>query len=204
MEVLKGKISWVDIVKPGKADIEYLKSIHDFHPIILDELLHYSARAKVEQYDTYLYIAYHFPIYDPKIRTSRRAEIDFLITKDAVTTIHYEALEPLQNFAEHLKSRPELHEQILSSGGFVAYYILQEINDFCLRELRHIEQNVTSVTKDFFSHREYEMLQRISFIKRDILDYGVIVKPQALLLLLFHTYFLKSVFPKRLRGHIFL
>ncbi len=182
MEIVNGKISWIDVVKPSKEDVEYLKSLHDFHPIILDEILHASSRARVEQDESYLYLTYHFPVYDQKLRTSRKAEVDFLITKDAVITIHYEDLEPVRNFSEHLKNNNLLCDQILSSGGYIVYYILQEINDFCLRQLRHIEQNVTSVTKDLFTHREYEMLQRISFIKRDILDYGVIVKPQALLL----------------------
>jgi magnesium transporter len=182
MEVVKGKVTWIDILKPTKTDVEQLRGVHDFHPIILDEILHASARSKVEQYDSYLFLSYHFPLYDQHARTSRRAEIDFLITKDTVITIRYEDFEPLRLFREHLRSNDVLAEQILGNGGFVVYYILQEINDFCLRELRHIEQNVTSVTKHLFSHREYLMLQRISYIKRDILDYGVIVKPQGLLL----------------------
>lgn len=182
MEVLKGKVTWIDIVKPNKSDIDYLRGLHDFHPIILDEILHATARSKVEEYDSYLFMSYHFPLYDSRLRTSRRAEIDFLITKDAVITIRYEDFELLQTFREHLRGNSILAEQILSNGGFVVYYILQEINDFCSRELRHIEQNVTSVTKNLFSHREYLMLERISYIKRDILDYGVIIKPQGLLL----------------------
>ncbi len=182
MEVVKGKVTWIDILNPTKADIEYLRALHDFHPIILDELLHASARGKVDNYESYLYLVYHFPVYNRELRTSVRTEIDFLITRDYVITVRYEDLEPVKNFGGHARAGGPLAEQILSSGGFIVYYILQEINDFCLRELRHIEHNVTSVTKNLFSHREYEMLQRISFIKRDILDYGVVVKPQALLL----------------------
>lgn len=182
METVKGKVAWIDIQNPTKADVEHLKTIHDFHPIILDELLHLSARSKVEHYDSYLYLTYHFPVYDPKLRTSRPAEIDFLITQGAVITVHYEPLEPLQNFGRYLEQNPHIKRQILESGGYITYYLMREINDFCLRQLRHIEHNVTSVTKDLFSHQEYKMLQRISYIKRDILDYGIIVKPQALLL----------------------
>ncbi len=182
MHLVKGKTTWVDIVDPGKQDVEYIKKIHDFHPIIMDEIMHASARSKVENYGSYLYLTFHFPLYDSKLRTSRRAEIDFLITKDHVITIRYEDFEPLNNFARHIEANHETKEQVLQIGGYIVYYILQEINDFCLRELRHIEHNVLTVTKDLFRHREHEMLQRISYIKRDILDYGVITKPQNLLL----------------------
>ncbi len=162
-------------------DVAYLRTIHDFHPLILDELLHMSERAKVEQYDTYLYLTYHFPVYNPEQRTSRRGELDVLITNDAFITVHSEPLEPLATFARHLNDHPRTRAQILSSGGYLLYYILQEFNAFSLRQLRHIEQNVVSVTKGLFAHEEYRLLRRISFIKRDILDYGVIARPQSIL-----------------------
>ncbi len=182
MEITKGKVTWIDIVNPTKSDIDYLKTLHDFHPIILDELLHLSSRSKIEHYESYLYFTYHLPVYDQKQRTSRLAEIDFLITTEYIVTIHYEHLEPIRDFALHLNQDQKLKDQILESGGYITYYILQEIQEFCLRQLRHIEHNVISVTKNLFSHQEYSMLQRISYIKRDILDYGIIIKPQALLL----------------------
>lgn len=182
MQIIEGKVQWIDIIHPKKEDIEYLKTVHDFHPLILDELLHFSIRAKVESYSSYFYCTYHFPLYDAIRRTSRRGEIDFLVTKHAVITVHYEDLEPLHNFAKHLTEQPQTKEQILSNGGFIMYYILQEIHHLATRELRHIEQNVTTITQDLFQHREYQMLRRISYVKRDILDYGVIAKPQQLLL----------------------
>lgn len=178
----KQNITWLDFERPSKADIEAIKKIHDFHPIILDELLHFSTRERVEYYDDYLYLVYHFPIYDVKSRTSRRAEIDFLITKDTVITIHYEPLEPIAYARHAIAEGTAAHKKFLANGALFMYHFLQGIHDFCLRELRHIDQKVTAVTKDLFAHQEYLMLQRISYIKRDVLDYGVITKPQALLL----------------------
>lgn len=182
MRIVKGKITWIDIVNPTNRDVEYLKNLHDFHPIILDEVMHASARSKAENYGNYIYLTYHFPLFDPQLRTSRRAEIDFLITKDAVVTIRYEDFEAIHSFKRSLEANPVAQAQILENGGYVAYYLLQEINDFCLRQLRHIEENVAAITRDLFIHKEYEMLRKISFVKRDILDYGVITKPQSIIL----------------------
>ncbi len=178
----KSPITWLDFQHPSKADIDAIKKIHDFHPIILDELLHASTRSRVEQYDDYLYLVYHFPIYDAKTRTSRHAEIDFLITKDTVVTIHYEPLEPIEHVRQAIAESPTLQKTYLSNGAMFMHNFLQAVHEFCLRELRHIDQKVTAITKDLFSHQEYQMLQRICYIKRDVLDYGVITKPQALLL----------------------
>jgi len=70
-------LTWIDIADPKKEDIEYLKTL-DFHPVVLKELLEPTLRPKVEQYNNYLYMVLHFPIYRPKEKTSKSMEMDFV------------------------------------------------------------------------------------------------------------------------------
>jgi len=183
MRTIKEKISWIDIVKPTKEDIDFLKKHFRFHPIILDELLHLSARSRVEFYKNYLFLTYHLPIYDKNLKTSRRAEIDFLITQDSVITVRYEDLEPIENFFRAVSSNKHFKDLALGvEAGRTVYYIIQEIIHYSVRQLRHIEENISFVTQEIFKGREDELLERISYVKRDILDYSIISKPQEILL----------------------
>jgi len=177
-----GKISWIDIIDPTREDIEFLKKHYNFHPVILDELLHPSARSRVEKYDSYLFLVYHLPIYDRAIRTSRRAEVDFLITKNSIITVHYETLEPLDALLRSLNNNPNLKERVLENTARLVYGIVEEIIDFSMRQLRHIEENVSFITQEIFKGREQKMLEKISYIKRDILDYRLISRPQEIIL----------------------
>jgi Mg2+ and Co2+ transporter CorA len=61
MKKFSDKITWIDIVDPKKKDIEEIKKLHTFHPIILDELMQLSARSRVESYEDYLFLTYHVP-----------------------------------------------------------------------------------------------------------------------------------------------
>jgi magnesium transporter len=93
MEVQKNKrVQWIDVQKPSGKDIVWLQEKFNLHPIIIDELRGPSARARVEAHDGYLYFVYYFPLYDKKDEASVRTEIDFIITKDAVATVHYNPL----------------------------------------------------------------------------------------------------------------
>src|ERR1700679_3524887 len=93
MEIEKNKlVQWIDVQKPNGKDIAWLKEKFKLHPVIVDELNGPSARARVEQHDDYLYFVYYFPLYDKKEKTSARTEIDFIVTKNAVATIHYEPM----------------------------------------------------------------------------------------------------------------
>jgi len=183
MRTIKGKVTWIDILKPTRDDLDFLKKQHKFHPIILDELLHLSARSRVEFYKDYLFMTYHIPIYDPAIKTSRRAEVDFLITKDKVITVRYEELEPIENFFRTLNNNKHIKERALDHDtGRLTYYLIQEIIAFAMRQLRHIEENISYITQEIFKRREEEMLQKISYVKRDVMDYSIINHPQEIVL----------------------
>lgn len=176
------KITWIDILKPTKADIDFLKKHHKFHPIILDELLHLSSRSRVEFYPSYLFLTYHLPIYDKSLRTSRRAEIDFLITKNSVITVHYEDLEPLDSFMRSLNNNQHFKQKVMADSAQCTYFLIQEVIQFSLRQLRHVEDNIRSISEEIFKDKEDEMLEKISYAKRDILDFSVISAPQEILL----------------------
>ncbi|MDD5431055.1 MAG: CorA family divalent cation transporter [Candidatus Pacebacteria bacterium] len=183
MQTIKNKsIIWIDILKPTAKDIEFIKKQHKFHPIILDELSRPSVRARVEGYDSYLFLTYHIPTYDPILKTSKKAEIDFLITKNTVITVHYEELEPINDFIRNLSANQNLKDIAMSDTGRLTYKILEDVINFSLRQLRHIEENVSFLNKELFSGKESGMLKEISYAKRDILDYRMISRPQEIIL----------------------
>lgn len=183
MRIIKDTITWIDILGPTKDDTEVLKKQYGFHPIILDELLQLSARSRVELYDDYLYLTYHLPVYDPALKTSRRTEVDFLITRDTVITVHYEDLEPIDAFLGLVNADQNFHDRALGKSSLLlTYYLVQSLLNFSLRQLHHIEENIRSVSLEIFKGGERKLLERISYIKRDLLDYHLISRPQKILL----------------------
>lgn len=177
-------LTWVDIVDPKQSDIDYLKSLN-FYPVVLNELNYPTLRPKVEQYDNYLYMILHFPIYHPREKTSKSVEIDFLITKYALVTVRYGKNQPLQEFWNKCKandSEPQFH----NSSASLLYCMLQELNNFSLRQIDHITQKVEKLEKEIFDKRnrknEEEIVENISVIRRDILDFRRTIKPHETIL----------------------
>lgn len=177
--IIEGKINWYDVVNPDHRDIEFLKRKFRFHPVILDELLHPSARSRVETYDHYLFLVYHLPVYNVQARTSRRAELDFLITKNTLFSVRYEKIEPVHQFERTLRNNLHLRDRMLkNTTGHLLYYLLEEIMEYSLRQLRHIEEKVDEVGSELFSGKERQLLEKVSYIKRDLLDFRIIIRPQ--------------------------
>ena len=174
--VINKGIKWINIVSPTVSDIEFLRKNFNFHPIVLDELLHLSDRSKAETYDGYLFVVIHLPNYDPSMRSARQAEIDILATKDTFITVHYENLEPIEQF-EKLLSNEKLRTHITNTGQLL-YHLSGEIDKFSLRQLTHIEEKVKKISEDLFKDKERELLEEISHIKRDLAAFGIITWPE--------------------------
>lgn len=169
------------IFRPTDRDIEFLKAKFGIHPIILHELKTATARARVEHYDGYLFFVFYFPLYDAKHENTIRAEIDFIITRDTVIAVHNEKIEVLDTLGE---TSDENSLKLL-------YKVLQALLEFQERQLRHVREKIEGVSKELFRDKEKEVLERISYLKRDISEYRIIVR--------FQQTILQSLIPRGLK-----
>ena len=173
-------LTWVDIVDPKKEDIKYLESLN-FHPVVLRELQAPTLRPKVEEYDNYLYMVLHFPIYHPKEKTSKSMEIDFLITKYSLITVRYGKIQPLQEFWNKCQVGDEASLFNYSAASML-YCMLQELDKFSLRQIDHVTKKIDLLEEKIFKEHdpkhEEKLVEEISIIRRDILDFRRILKPQ--------------------------
>ncbi|MCL4499286.1 MAG: hypothetical protein M1335_03460, partial [Chloroflexi bacterium] len=168
-------IVWWHATRPTEHDIEEIKKAVRPHHLILDELTAVSDRSKVEAHDGYIYLVYHLPIWNAKERTSRRGELDILATKKMAVSVSYENLEPLEQFR---KDAAEKLTAEVTSPAQLIHYLLQEANTFSLRELRHVEEKTSAVGRKLFKRADSALLEEISYVKRDIMDLGLIAASQ--------------------------
>jgi magnesium transporter len=98
-----------------------------------------------------------------------RTEIDFIISKDAVATIHY---EPLSEALDNFKLTDEKDSLTL------LYHIVGHLIVFEERQLRHVREKVEKVGQEIFKDKEREVLEHITYLKRDVSEYRIVVRLQ--------------------------
>ena len=71
IETIKyGKITWLNIENPTSSETEYLAQNYPFHPLDLDDCISRIQRPKIDQYETYLFMVLHFPVYNKEARVT--------------------------------------------------------------------------------------------------------------------------------------
>jgi magnesium transporter len=170
MEIKKGKgVQWVDAAKPTDKDLAWLGKEYKLHPIIVEELRGPSARGRVEAYKDYLYFIYYFPVYDRDDEASTRTEIDFIVTKNSVATVHYDGLDDVMDGFDATEC---------DSSLAMMYALIEHLINFQERQLRHIREKVEAVGKEIFKDKEKEVLECITYLKRDVSEYRIVVRLQ--------------------------
>jgi magnesium transporter len=60
----------------------------------------------------------------------------------------------------------------------VMYALIEHLINFQERQLRHIREKVEAVGKEIFKDKEKEVLERITYVKRDVSEYRIVVRLQ--------------------------
>lgn len=182
MQHIKGKkITLIDIHNPDEADVAYLKKHFNFHPLILTELSKNTLRPKVDMYEDHFYLVLHFPLFNEQEHTTIPHEFDFIVTKNTLITTHFTRIDLFDNFIEQLKTDDELQRQYLEQNdpGYLLNHLITIFLNFALRELDHVKLNLDSIEQKIFSpHRQNNIVEHISIVRRDIINFRRIMLPQ--------------------------
>ena len=73
---------------PTLAEMEYLKRTYDFHPLALDDCLSRVQLPKVDDYNDYLFLVLHFPLFNQEQRLTVSSQVSVFVSGDYVVTVH--------------------------------------------------------------------------------------------------------------------
>lgn len=180
METLKTEaLVWHHFQNPQKADLDFLREKFNFHDPILEELTKPTIRPKVDRYDHYLYLVLHFPIFDEKTRNTTSREVDCIVTSQELITVTYEDIPPLADFFKKC-SMDDTCKELYSSKtpAHLLFYIVRVLLNFSLRELDHIQKNITTLEEHIFGGRAKDIIHEILVFRRDVLNFRRTIQPQ--------------------------
>ena len=90
-----GELTWLNIEQPGEQEIEYLAQNYPFHPLDLDDCLSRIQRPKIDEYPDYLFLVFHFPVFNVEARVTTPSQVSVFIGNSYLITLHKGDLKPL-------------------------------------------------------------------------------------------------------------
>jgi magnesium transporter len=174
-----GRLTWYNVEKPSAKEVQFLSDNFHFHSMALDDMVGRVQRPKVDDYDTYLFIVLHFPVFDRANRVTTPSELDIFVGENFVITSHKGNLEPLARmFNECVNNEESRRKYMGRSASYFFYQLLHEMVTYCFPILDKIEDNIDKVEDLIFSRAVPETVREISMIRRDLISFRRIIHPQ--------------------------
>ena len=170
---------WVNIERPGALERAWLEEHFDFHALDLEDVLSRNQRPKIDEYDDYLFIVLHFPIFDRSAGRLGTGELDLFVGPGFLITIPNQPLQPVEYLFERCRSKEELREQLFSRGsGYLLYRIVDDSFDYCFPMLRKIGNKLDALEEEIFYGDSEEIVRDISNAKQEIINFRKVIRPQ--------------------------
>jgi magnesium transporter len=90
---------WVDVVSPTEEDLTWLQDTFGFHPLTIEDCRQFNQRAKVEEYDEYLFISTAFAT-DHTDAEIHADEVQAFLGRSYVVTVHRDPLTRLDGLRQ--------------------------------------------------------------------------------------------------------
>jgi magnesium transporter len=180
VETIDGEgLRWVNIERPSSLEMGWLEEHFDFHALDLEDVLSRNQRPKIDEYDDYLFIVLHFPVFDRSVGRLNAGELDIFVGRDYLVTIPNQPLQPVEYLFERCRAKEELREQHFSKGsGYLLYRIVDDSFDYCFPMLRKIGNKLDAIEDEIFEGRSEEVVRDISNAKQEIINFRKVVRPQ--------------------------
>src|SRR5574343_309045 len=171
-------LRWIDVESPTKEEVLHLREEFNIPQPVSDELLSSTIRSKVDLHEGLIYLVLHFPKMAAHKTEQADQEIDFILGKDFLLTIHYEKSKPLSDFAKVLEmntlaSKRKSHDD---HAGFLFFEVMKLLYRHSHEELESVNDLLHELENRIYSGRREQTVHLISKVNRLLLDFKQAVR----------------------------
>ena len=174
-----GRLTWVNIERPTEAETDRLAERYPFHPLDLDDCLSKIQLPKIDEYEDYMFMVFHFPVFSPQARVTRSSQVSIFVGEDYLITLHQGDLRPLVSLFRACQTNEKAREENMGrTSGYLLYLILDRLVNYCFPILNKIGDNIEAVEDRIFGENPKGTVAEVAVLRRDLISFRRLIKPQ--------------------------
>jgi magnesium transporter len=170
-------LTWVNIERPTRREMDYLAQNYPFHPLDLDDCLSKVQLPKIDEYESYLFIILHFPVFEHATRITRPSQVSIFLGKDFLITVHNGDLKPFAALPARCQQDDKVCEGYMGKdSGYLMYRIVDVLVDYCFPMVRKTLYNLDEIEDKVFDDK-VNASRDVAVLRRDIAAQRRIIGP---------------------------
>ena len=177
------KIKWFHIHKPDTRDIKFLRENFSFHELDMEDLVSHQQRPKIDPYDNYTFLVFHFPVM--KGERIEITEVDFFIGKDYVISSTQTNFHLFEDFFAEMQRDELLKSRFFAKDSKMLFYkILDNFVEAMLPLMDKFGAEIDNIDRQIFTvhskhiQSKFIFLEKITILRRNLLVSQTIIKPE--------------------------
>jgi magnesium transporter len=165
-----GRFFWLDLYQPTPNDFDVLRDVFKFHPLALEDSEHFGQRAKLDDYDDFVFLVVYGAVPDE----DRLVEVHCFYSERYLVTVHR---DDSPAFAE-IRRRYAKREQPIEQPSLLLYRIVDGLVDSFFPILADFDDRIDELENGIFLRADDTQLQEIFRMKRLLIGMRKAITPQ--------------------------
>jgi magnesium transporter len=165
-----GTFFWLDIDNPAQAEFAVLRDVFGFHPLAVEDSEQFDQRAKLDDYDDFLFIV----VYGAAADADRLVEVHCFYSQRFLITVHH---DDCPAFAD-IRRRYQHREKPIEQPSLLLYRVIDGLVDSFFPVLAAFDDRIDELEDQIFLRADDEQLQEIFRMKRLLVGMRKAVTPQ--------------------------
>jgi magnesium transporter len=161
---------WLDLPQPAPDDFEILRDLFGFHPLAVEDSEHFGQRAKIDDYDDFVFIV----VYGAAPDEDRLVEVHCFYSERFLVTVHHDDCPAFTEIRERYAKR----EAPVQRPSLLLYRIIDGLVDSFFPMLADFDDRIDQLEDAIFLHADDTQLQEIFQMKRLLVGIRKAVTPQ--------------------------
>jgi magnesium transporter len=170
--IARDQFFWLDLTAPTRDDVARLHELFGFHPLALEDALHFGQRPKLDHYQEYVFLVFYGAKDDGVGGGELLREVQMFISGKYLVSLHRDALPTLD------EQRSRLDGLVLHSEQFLLYRVFDALTDSFFPVLARMDEEIDELEAAVLAGPTDEQLQRLFAMKRTLVAMRKVVTPQ--------------------------
>ncbi len=173
---IDGDIRWIDLVHQDAVQLNLLAERFHFHPLAIEDCLHFDQRPKLESYRDHMFLVIHgFRVSGDKAQTSDALELHIFLGRNFLVTVHEHPLPELDAVWNRLTRDGSL---LRRGADYVCYLIADAMVDGYFPVVDGMMAKIDQLEDRVLDVSDVVNLQEILDLKRLLVEIRRILSPQ--------------------------
>lgn len=179
VELSAKNVTWRNVADPSPEELAALVRESNLAPIDAEFIAQNYHHPEITVRPEYLLLLIHVPVFNKQLRVTTAASLSIVATGQQLWTLHYEPIVVLEKLLQDFTDNPDKQSDFFDEGGVgLALHVIAAMYSSAFTKLERLYKHINIAEDAVFSGNERKMVEEISILSRDVMDFRKIIRPQ--------------------------